>query len=465
MQIYSKRVGERLIGAARMQLAASLAVTQRFELADELRKMVDHRVVAQAIPALAATPLDLEYPSMNQLTQVSTDHGGIHGQALRDAPDVRLSSRPHEHREQLDAGRLRQRAQQVGVEGGIERDSLHVDILVHECANVNIFTDSNDNDDPRGTATELMLGCQAYCPHGAVWSTVPAPQAELCTITTRTRSNSTPAMLATDLDGTLLDSTRCIPARSLDALRHLGDLGIIRVIATGRSEYSARIAVSADLPIDYLVVSSGAGIINWRTGTYMRVTSLSPREAAAAASVLAEHRLDFMVHEPVPNNHRFAYHRASGCADFERRIERYKEHCYEASVGPRWRPACQLLAVHDADREEVEAIARELPQFTVLRATSPLDGQSVWIEVFPATVSKSKACAWIAGLHGIEASAVVAVGNDTNDIDMLRWAGQGVAVANAHPSLLAEFSTVASNDADGFCQAAALFAEDLASSV
>jgi hypothetical protein len=106
-------------------------------------------------------------------------------------------------------------------------------------------------------------------------------------------------------------------------------------------------------------------------------------------------------------------------------------------------------------------VARRLPEFTVLRATSPLDRRSVWIEVFPQAVSKSQACAWIAERHALDDRATIAIGNDTNDLDLLRWAGRAFVVADAHEILLPEFVAVAAVDDDGFAAVAALTLTDL----
>ena len=55
-----------------------------------------------------------------------------------------------------------------------------------------------------------------------------------------------------DFDGTLLRSDRTFSSIDLDALRQLGELGIIRTIATGRSLYSFNTAAVEDLPVDFL---------------------------------------------------------------------------------------------------------------------------------------------------------------------------------------------------------------------
>ncbi|MDQ1715431.1 MAG: hypothetical protein QOC60_1376, partial [Frankiaceae bacterium] len=51
---------------------------------------------------------------------------------------------------------------------------------------------------------------------------------------------------------------------------------------------------------------------------------------------------------------------------------------------------------------------------------------------------------------GVEAADVVAFGDVPNDLAMLRWAGHGVAVANAHPDVLAAADEITfDNDTDG----------------
>lgn len=261
-------------------------------------------------------------------------------------------------------------------------------------------------------------------------------------------------MIATDLDGTLLGSDGRIGARNLEALDELGRRGVLRVVATGRSAFSARRVLAPDVPLDYLVVSSGAGIIDWTTGEYVQTRSLPAAQIVEAVDVLERLELDFMVHEPIPDNHRFAFRRVRGCDDFERRVALYEAHCvpWSSAVPPL---ACQLLAVHGPGRDLHGQVAARLPELTVLRTTSPLDDTSVWIELFPREVSKSQACVWIAARHGIAVADVVAVGNDTNDLDLLRWAGRGFVVGNGHPSLRAEFREVPAHDASGFAQAAA----------
>ena len=65
-------------------------------------------------------------------------------------------------------------------------------------------------------------------------------------------------------------------------------------------------------------------------------------------------------------------------------------------------------------------------------------------------ITKAHALEALCGELGIAAAEVVAVGDQPNDLPMLRWAGRGVAMGNAHPSVLAAIpERTASNGEDG----------------
>jgi hydroxymethylpyrimidine pyrophosphatase-like HAD family hydrolase len=72
------------------------------------------------------------------------------------------------------------------------------------------------------------------------------------------------------------------------------------------------------------------------------------------------------------------------------------------------------------------------------------------LEMSARGVTKASALAALADRAGIPSADVVAFGDMPNDLPMLAWAGRAVAVANAHPEVLALADEVtASNDEDG----------------
>lgn len=261
-----------------------------------------------------------------------------------------------------------------------------------------------------------------------------------------------PGMVVTDLDGTFSST-----AENMSALRELGQAGVLRVVATGRSLLMARKILEPDFPIDYLVFSSGAGIVDWKQQRLLRSHHLTAAEIYRVQRHLLARRLDFMLHEPIPNNHRFRWWASGGAnPDFDRRRERH------VAYGQPWseelpEAASQFLVVvpqlrADAVHEELKAV---LVGLSVIRATSPLDRRSAWLEIFSQLVSKSRGAAWLAQRHGLSPRQVLAVGNDYNDWDLLAWAGHACVVGDAPPELCGRFPRVARDEESGFAEAVA----------
>ena len=270
---------------------------------------------------------------------------------------------------------------------------------------------------------------------------------------------STPGLFITDLDGTLLGSDGTFAQADLDALHRLGSLGIRTAVATGRSLYSLTHSPAAELPVDYVIFSTGAGVIALPGRNLLYRVNLSPQLVSRALDFLHGTSLDFMLHDPVPDNHHFVYRRVNADnADFETRIERYRDFGQPLNSvnGSGFGEAAQFLAVVPPGGAEaaLTEIRRGLPGLSVVHSTSPLDHASTWIECFHPAVSKGRTAAWLAAELGIDHAQTVAVGNDFNDLDLLEWAAHAFVVANAPDGLRTRFRQVARGGGGGVAEAA-----------
>jgi len=108
----------------------------------------------------------------------------------------------------------------------------------------------------------------------------------------------------------------------------------------------------------------------------------------------------------------------------------------------------------------LDLIRAEMNDFNIIQTTSPLDGKSTWIEIFPTTVSKSQTAAWLAETLGIDRKAIVSVGNDYNDLDLLEWSPSSYVMDNAPADLKDRFTAVASNNEGGVAEAAERWMKD-----
>lgn len=254
-------------------------------------------------------------------------------------------------------------------------------------------------------------------------------------------------MVITDLDGTLANPDGKISKSDLNTLKQLGDNSIIRVIATGRSLYSANKVLDDNLPIDYLLFSSGAGILKWKNKEIIKNASLNAKEMQSINKYLMNINADFMLHFPIPDNHKFFYHESGkNNPDFIRRIKVYNQFCGPINSRPlTLKTACQYVIIVADNSITHEKISEELKAFSVIRTTSPLDKQTLWIEIFPANISKGQSAAWLCNDLCINQEDVLSIGNDYNDLDLLEWSGYSFVVENAPSVLRNQFNFTKSN--------------------
>jgi HAD superfamily hydrolase (TIGR01484 family) len=262
-------------------------------------------------------------------------------------------------------------------------------------------------------------------------------------------------LVVTDLDGTLLSTCGKVSETDQKTLVELGSKEVVRAIATGRSPYSFEKVIPNDFPIDYLIFSSGAGTMNWKTKEILYTTELIPIEIQEITRKLITNSVDFMVHEPIPANHRFLFHATGNDnPDFYRRIEIYKNYCQPFIPGvPYDTCATQVLAVLPSCVNRYENLRVLFSEQKVIRATSPLDGKSIWMEIFRKDVSKAYGINWLCNALKIGKAEVLTIGNDFNDLDMLQGFENSYVVANAPNELKNQFKAVKSNNESGFSDA------------
>ena len=257
----------------------------------------------------------------------------------------------------------------------------------------------------------------------------------------------------TDLDKTLLKNNGTFSKANLKAMKYLKENDIKLIIATGRNILSAKKVLKNEHSFDYLMFSSGAGIIHWQSKEIIYENHINKENTKKAIDILLKYDVDFMVHDVIPENHRFYYWIHHSLPDFKRRIKLYKEFAQPLELDSSPTKVTQLLAVLNQNEEEkFKRIKSELGFVKVIRATSPLDSRSIWLEIFPQNISKGHSSEWLCNKLGIEKNETVGIGNDFNDVDLLEMTHQSYVVANAPEELKQRFNVVDSNENDGFAE-------------
>ncbi|WP_328341860.1 HAD family hydrolase [Micromonospora sp. NBC_00421] len=255
----------------------------------------------------------------------------------------------------------------------------------------------------------------------------------------------TPRLVATDIDGTLLGDERRLSARTAAVLKRIAAAGTPVVLVTGRPIRWLQLVydqLSAPLPA---ICANGAVVYDPDNDQVLRADPLAPELLAEVArrlrAAVPEVSLAVEIVDSREMRHE-AHYPLRWDADHEaiRAVESPEE---LASM-----PAVKLLA--RAGAQDPDAFVQVVAGALEGLAEATHSSYSGLVEISAAGVTKAAGLAWYADRIGVRQSDVLAFGDMPNDVPMLTWAGRAVAVANAHPAVLAIADEVTgANTADG----------------
>lgn len=263
-----------------------------------------------------------------------------------------------------------------------------------------------------------------------------------------------PRLIATDLDGTLLASDhRSISPRNRNAVAAATQRGIPVIAVSGRQPCSiASIVVGAALE-SFVIGSNGSVGMD----LVSRVVQFEERLDVRAQTEFVHAMKGRFPHVKVTTVH-------DGGNVY------LAEHGYDGEQDPGVAAAAWPVVHRLTDLEEVLArpavklVVKDpevLPSELLLAAEElaipgcqPTVSGAPFLEVSRAGVTKASGLARVCQGLGVAAADVMALGDNSNDVEMLVWAGYSVAMGNATQDAVAVAQAVtATNDEDGFAQA------------
>jgi Cof subfamily protein (haloacid dehalogenase superfamily) len=253
-----------------------------------------------------------------------------------------------------------------------------------------------------------------------------------------------PKLVATDLDGTLVRSDDTVSAYTHEVLDRVRAAGIRIVGATGRGPRLAELTRNDIRAADFLVLAQGGWVIDQADPVPLRAERLS---GGVLARVLAD--LEAEVGALSVMVEALEYPDAPLWGDFDPTWR------YPVVVQERPRAACVagdvIKAFARSVHRDVDDLLAAAQRIVPAGVASVTQAGLNYVEICPPGVDKGTGLAVVAQSVGVDPADVLVFGDMPNDLPMFAWAGWSrVAVANAHPSILAVADEVtAANDEDG----------------
>ena len=254
-----------------------------------------------------------------------------------------------------------------------------------------------------------------------------------------------PRVVATDLDGTLLNAAGAISPRTAQVLESYVAAGGLYVLVTARPPRWLRGLARLRVPGGVVLACNGAFVVDLAGGVVRESHAFDPAEAAELVAAL-----------------RAAFPQMRLAVETSRRMVR--DTAFEAD--PQYDPGTPTDAL-----ESWLAAGPDEPVGKVLGRGPGIDANSLYevaagvvgtrahlaysgavglLELTPPHVNKAEALERWCDERAVAAQDVWAFGDMPNDLPMFSWAGTSYAVANAHPDVLAAADAVAPHhDDDG----------------
>ncbi len=246
-----------------------------------------------------------------------------------------------------------------------------------------------------------------------------------------------PRLVALDVDGTLVDHENTMSPAVHQAVNELRDSGVEVVISTGRAVPGVLNCADKLGFEGYAIASNGALVISYRPVEILHSVTFDASEAVRriveripeALVAVEEIGVGYRVSAPFP----------SGEINGTITVQEIDDLVAE--------PVTRVvIRAPERSVDEFHRLAEELG----LEDTNYYVGYTAWLDIAPPGVSKASGLQALCDRLGVEAADVLAVGDGNNDVEMLKWAGRGVAMGQGPDSLKAVADAVTDPvEADG----------------
>ncbi len=258
-------------------------------------------------------------------------------------------------------------------------------------------------------------------------------------------------LISFDLDGTFLKDDKSIPPENLEAIEKAADAGVIIVPNSGRIYHGMPEELKKADYIRYYLCGNGSSVYDKQEDTVIAKAEIAPELALRFAEYMDtlpvvydcyQDNMGYMTAEMYDALEDWAS--TPAMARYMKRVRRPVPDLKKMLAENNRSVMKMQMHFHDLDerRRQLELIPKLFPELT---ATSSIVNN---IEVNSIYATKGKALKTLCTHLGIDPAETVAFGDGTNDIDMIRAAGMGVAMENSERPVLEAADRIAGNNND-----------------
>lgn len=279
-------------------------------------------------------------------------------------------------------------------------------------------------------------------------------------------------LIASDLDGTMFEKGNVIPETNLKAINDINNSNINFTICTGKT-YSLFKNICEDIGTGYGIFGNGNQIINLKTGEEIYRKLLKNEDVLFCINTAK--KLNLHVHlytnkEVITEKLLYMDLRNFELTKNDKNIDlEFKIVTDIQKYVKRENP--EILKLVISAEKDLASLKKEFAknknlQVNLIRKVDKYRDEIIgkeyeYLDIMPAGINKEQALEVLENYLKIDKSEVLAIGDNLNDLEMIKDSGVGIAVANAYDEVkeVANYTTTTTAQNGGFAEAVYKFIE------
>lgn len=281
-------------------------------------------------------------------------------------------------------------------------------------------------------------------------------------------------LVASDLDGTIIGKDNTIFENNLKAINDINNKNIDFVICTGKT-YPIIKGMCSKFNASYGIFGNGNQIINLKTGEEIYKKLLTDSEINSCIDIARANNLHIHIYtdNEIVSEKELKYmdlrnYKLQKDKNFESSLDIITVDDIKQYLAFNKVSVCKLIISSNSDLSDIksEILSKEDISITTIKKYGKykddvIDKEYEYLDITPKNINKNTALKILGDYLKVNNDEIMAIGDNLNDLDMVKNSGLGVAVANAYDELkeVAKYTTDNSVETGGFAEAVYKFIE------
>ena len=279
-------------------------------------------------------------------------------------------------------------------------------------------------------------------------------------------------LIASDLDGTMFEKGNVIPETNLKAINDINNSNINFTICTGKT-YSLFKNICEDIGTGYGIFGNGNQIINLKTGEEIYRKLLKNEDVLFCINTAKKLKLHIHLYTnkevitekllymdlrnfELTKNDKNIDLEFKILTDIKEYVERENPEILKLVISAE-KDLANLKREFDKNKNLKVNLIRKVDKYR----DEIIGKEYEYLDIMPAGINKEQALEVLENYLKIDKSEVLAIGDNLNDLEMIKDSGVGIAVANAYDEVkeVANYTTTTTAQNGGFAEAVYKFIE------